>query len=115
MKSYILFFVLLFTTTYNMQAQTKDQDNPFFTEWTTPFQTPPFDLILDEHYLPALKEGIKQKRNEFEFIISNREVPTFQNTIEAMEKSGKLLSKVSRVFSNINSANSNTELQRVAE
>lgn len=115
MKTYILFFVLLFTNTYNMHAQTIDQDNPFFTEWNTPFQAPPFDLIKDEHYLPALKEGIKQKRNEIEFIISNREVPTFQNTIEAMEKSGKLLSKVSRVFSNINSANSNPELQRVAE
>ncbi|MFO7526880.1 MAG: M3 family metallopeptidase [Ignavibacteriaceae bacterium] len=115
MKTYILFFVLLFANTYNMHAQTIDQDNPFFTEWNTPFQTPPFDLIKDEHYLPALKEGIKQKRNEIDFIISNREVPTFQNTIEAMEKSGKLLSKVSRVFSNINSANSNPELQRVAE
>lgn len=115
MKTYILFFVFLFTTTYNMHAQTLDKDNPFFTEWNTPFQTPPFYLIMDEHYLPAFQEGIKQKRNEIDFIIYNREAPTFQNTIEAMEKSGKLLLKVSRVFSNINSANSNPALQRVAE
>lgn len=115
MKTYILFFVLLFTITYNMHAQTIDQDNPFFIEWNTPFQTPPFDLIMDEHYLPAFQEGIKHKRNEIDLIIYNREAPTFQNTIEAMEKSGKLLLKVSRVFSNINSANSNPALQRVAE
>ncbi len=116
MKKNFLFTVIILTAYSNfMLPQTETTQNPFFMEWTTPFQTPPFDLIKDEHFLPALTEGISQKRAEIDAIINNPDTPTFQNTIAAMEKSGKLLSKVNRVFSNLNSANSNPQLQKVAE
>ncbi|MCL6494403.1 MAG: M3 family metallopeptidase [Ignavibacterium sp.] len=110
-------FITIFLTTFyltNMPAQTIS-NNPFFEEWNTPFQTPPFSKIKNEHFLPALEEGIKQKRAELEQIIDNSESPTFQNTIAALEKSGKLLTKVTRVFFNLTGANTNDELQKVAE
>lgn len=110
-------FITIFLTTFyltNMLAQTIS-NNPFFEEWNTPFQTPPFSKIKNEHFLPALEEGIKQQRAELEQIINNSESPTFQNTIAALEKSGKLLTKVTRVFFNLTGANTNDELQKVAE
>lgn len=91
------------------------QSNPFFEEWDTPFQTPPFSKIKNEHFLPAFEEGIKQQRQELEMILNNTEEPNFNNTIGALERSGKLLSKVSRVFFNLSSANSNEVIQKVAE
>ncbi|MGQ9799742.1 MAG: M3 family metallopeptidase, partial [Ignavibacterium sp.] len=111
-----LFSTLFLTIFYitNMLAQTIS-NNPFFEEWNTPFQTPPFSKIKNEHFLPALEEGIRQQRAELDLIVNNPEPPTFYNTIAALEKSGKLLSKVSRVFFNLTSANTNDELQKVAE
>lgn len=90
-------------------------DNPFFKEWNAPFQTPPFDEIKTDHYLPAFEEGIRLQKAEVDAIINNVEKPTFTNTIEAMEKSGKLLTKVSNVFYNLNSANTNDEMQNIAK
>ncbi len=110
--SLFLFIVVLII---NMDAQTMNNDNPFFNEYTTPFQTPPFDQIMIEHYLPAFEEGIKIKRAELDAIISNPDKPTFENTIEAIEKSGQLLTKVSRVFFNISGSNGNDETQKIAE
>jgi peptidyl-dipeptidase Dcp len=112
-KLFSTFFLTIFFLT-NMLAQTIS-NNPFFEEWNTPFQTPPFSKIKNEHFLPALEEGIKQQRAELEQIINNSEPPTFQNTIAALEKSGKLLTKVTRVFFNLTGANTNDELQKVAE
>ncbi len=74
------------------------QPNPFFTEWKTPFSTPPFGKIKTEYYMPAFEKGIDEQKKEIEKIISNPDVPTFQNTIEALEYSGALLNKVSGVF-----------------
>lgn len=110
------FFTIFLITSFiiSMHAQTIS-NNPFFEEWNTPFQTPPFSKIKNEHFLPALEEGIKQQRAELELIINNSETPTFQNTIAALEKSGKLLTKVTRVFFNLIGANTNYELQKVAE
>lgn len=110
-----LLIILIYLLPYNMNAQEIIMDNPFFSEYTTPFQTPPFDKIKNEHFLPAFEEGIKIKRFEVESIINNTEAPTFENTIEALEKSGKLLNKVSSVFFNLNGSNSNEVLQKVAE
>ena len=116
MKSSICFLVLFIgTLSFNMSAQTMSNDNPFFNEYTTPFQTPPFDQIRNEHFLPAFEEGIKLERVELDAIINNKDKPTFENTIAALEKCGKLLTKVSRVFFNLNGSNSNNELQKVAE
>ncbi len=114
---YFIYLLLLFVglSSINMNAQSMNNDNPFFSEYTTPFQTPPFDKIKLEHYLPAFEEGIKIKRAELDAIINNPDKPTFENTIEAIEKSGKLLTKVSRVFFNISGSNGNDETQKIAE
>ncbi|MCD6355466.1 MAG: M3 family metallopeptidase [Prolixibacteraceae bacterium] len=88
--------------------------NPFFKEWTTPFGVPPFDEIKPEHYVPAIKEGIKQHEAEIDAIVSNPEKPTFENTILAFDKSGELLDKVDGVFGPLNSANTNEQMQAIA-
>ena len=72
--------------------------NPFFEEYDTPYGAVPFDKIKVEHFMPAFQEGIKQQTAEIEAIVNNPEAPTFENTLEAMENSGQLLSKVSYVF-----------------
>jgi len=114
---YFIYTLILFigVLQINMSAQTMSYENPFFKEYTTPFQTPPFDQIKIEHYLPAFEEGIKIKRTELDEVINNPEAPTFENTITAIEKSGKLLTKVSRVFFNISGSNGNDETQKIAE
>jgi peptidyl-dipeptidase Dcp len=89
--------------------------NPFFSEFKTPFGVPPFDKIKDGDYLPAIKKGIEDKQKEVAVIVNNTEKPTFENTIVAMEKSGKLLTKVLLTFSNVSSANTNPELQKIEE
>lgn len=91
------------------------QDNIMLQEWNTPFQTPPFDEIKDEHFMPAFLEAMEAEKAEVEAIANNEEEPTFENTIEALEKSGELLDRVSRVFSCLNSANTNDELQNISK
>ncbi len=89
--------------------------NPFYGEFDTPFGVPPFDEIRIEHYLPAFEEGMKQHRQEIEAIVNNPEPPTFENTIEALEASAEMLTRVSNVFFNMNSANTNDEMQAIAK
>lgn len=88
--------------------------NPFFSEYENEYGIPPFEKIKTEHYLPAFKEGIKQQQAEFDAIADNTEAPTFENTIEALELSGVLLEKVSSVFFNLYSAETNDELAEIA-
>jgi len=94
---------------------TKKESNPFYTEWDTPFGTPPFSKIENGHYLPAFEKGMEEQMLHITAIIENEEPATFENTIEAMEASSVLLDKVSGVFYNLNSAHTNDELQTVAE
>ncbi|MBR6433862.1 MAG: M3 family metallopeptidase, partial [Bacteroides sp.] len=75
----------------------------------------PFDKIKTEDYEPAIQEGIRRQNAEIEFIITNRETPTFTNTISAYEKSGEMLQRVSSVFDNLLSAETNEELQELAK
>ena len=89
--------------------------NPFLTEYTTPFQVPPFDQIKNEHYLPAFEAGMKEQLAEVEAIVSNAETPTFQNTILPFDKSGKTLDRVSNVFFNLNECLTNDEMIKIAE
>lgn len=91
------------------------QDNPFLKEFDTPYGVPPFNLIRNSHYLPAFKEGIRQQEKEIDLIVENPEAPTFANTVEALEKSGQLLNKVSGVFFNLQAANTNDSMQMIAE
>lgn len=94
---------------------TQASENPFFKKYDTPYQTPPFDKIKTEHYEPAFDEGIKQHNTEIEKIVNNTESATFANTIEALERSGNLLSRVSNVFFNLLSAESNDEMQQISQ
>lgn len=96
-------------------TQPAKEQNPFFTEWNTPFQVPPFELIKNGDYLPAFKAAIAENQKEIEAIANSQEAPTFANTIEALEYGGKLLSKVSSVFYNITGAETNDSLQAVAK
>jgi len=89
-------------------------DNPFFSEYKTPFKVPPFNEIKLEHYVPAFEKGIEEQQKEIDAIISNPEQPNFSNTILALDKSGRLLSKVSSVFYSLNGAETSPEMQAIA-
>lgn len=81
--------------------------NPFFQKSTLTYEAPDFNAIKDEHFLPAFEEGMKQHLAEIEAIANNPEPATFENTFVAMEKSGELLTRVSRVFYNLTGTDSN--------
>ena len=89
-------------------------NNPLLKEFKNEFGIPPFDLIKEEHYIPAFDKAIAEHAKEIELIVSNKESPDFENTINALENSGELLSKVSRVFYNLLSAHSNDNLNKIA-
>ena len=95
--------------------QNNTAENPLLGRFDTPFEVPPFDKIRDAHYLPAFREGIKQQQAEIEAIASNREKPTFANTIEALEKSGQLLARVNYIFMNQQAANTTDSINAIAE
>jgi len=88
--------------------------NPFFSEYENKYGIPPFENIKTEHFLPAFKEGIKQQQVEYDAIANNEAPASFANTIEALELSGQLLQKVSGVFFNLYSAETNEELDSIA-
>jgi len=94
-------------------AEALTTDNPFFSEFDTPFKVPPFDVIRPEHFIPAYERGMEQQKAEIEKLVNNPEAPTFDNTIVALDRSGKLLSEVSRVFGGLSGANTNDELQAI--
>lgn len=114
-KTLLLFSAITSAVSVNSQEKNKANMNPFFETYTTPYQVPPFHLIKNEHFKPAILEGIKKQEAEINAIVSNKEKPTFDNTVLAMENSGKLLSKVNTVFYNLNSANTNEEIQAIAK
>ena len=88
-------------------------DNPFASPSSLPFHTPAFDKIRSEHFLPTYAFAMKQQLAEMKVIASQLESPTFKNTIEAMERSGELLTRVSNVFSNLTSAEKTKALQQI--
>jgi len=87
------------------------EGNPFMEEWTTPYGVPPFAEIEDSDYLPAIKQGILELRADIAAITDNPEPPTFENTIVALELAGARLDRVSYVFGNITSTDTNDELR----
>lgn len=94
---------------------TEASNNPFFEKYKTPFETPPFNKIKTEHYEPAFEEGIKQLKAEIDAIADNTEKPTFENTIIALERSGKLLERVGSAFFNVLSADANDEMMEISQ
>ncbi|MDR3058123.1 MAG: M3 family metallopeptidase [Prevotella sp.] len=108
-KNFFLVSLLMLVMT-TIQAQ-----NPFFSAYKTPYNTPPFDKIRNEHYEPAIEKGIKDHQTEINRIVMVRSVPIFENTILPLEESGKLLSQVTSVFFNMLSAESNDEMLEIAQ
>jgi peptidyl-dipeptidase Dcp len=89
-------------------------ENPFFEAWTTPFGVPPFDRIRPEHFPPAFDRAMVEHNAEIAAITGSAAAPTFANTIEALERAGRRLDLVSRVFSNLDSSNTNDALEAIA-
>lgn len=105
---------LILSSCNQKKAPQKDMNNPFFKEYTTPFQVPPFNEIKLEHYMPAINQGIEDHLAEIKAITSNSQAPNFENTILAFDQSGLLLNKANLTFDNLNSANTNDEMQVLA-
>jgi peptidyl-dipeptidase Dcp len=102
--------LIFVTTTFSACAP----GNPLLEEeWDTPFGVPPFDRIENEHYLEAFRTAMAKHDAEIDAIVNNPEPPTFANTIEAFERSGGMLSRVSRVFGAVDGANTNDTLQEI--
>ena len=97
------------------QPPQKAGTNPLLEAFNTPYGVPPFDKIKEEHYLPAFEEAIKQHKKEIEKIVNNPDEPTFENTIEALDRSGELLRRVSAIFFNLLAANTNDKMQEIAK
>ncbi|MFP9115740.1 M3 family metallopeptidase [Flavobacterium sp. RHBU_3] len=97
------------------KAGTIGDDNPLLATWDTPYGVPPFNLIKNEHYKPALLEAIRLHDSEIAGIAASHETASFKNTILALEESGQLLNRIYTVFNNLNSAETNAELQQIAQ
>ncbi len=95
------------------EQKSTEKDNPFFSEYNTPFGVPPFDKIKVEHFIPAFEKGMEEHKKEVEAILGSEEEPTFENTIIAMDNTGKLLTRVAYTFFGLSSANTSPELQTV--
>ena len=90
-----------------------ESENPFFGEYNTPFQVPPFEKIMPEHYMPAFEKGMLEHKAEVDAIINNTEEATFENTIAALDKAGELLGKTAVVFFSQTGVNTNDELKAI--
>lgn len=90
-------------------------NNPFMKKSKLQYEAPEFDKIKDEHFKPAFDYGLKQHEQEVNMIANNRAVPTFENTLVALEKSGEVLKRAQSVFYNLTSANTNPTLQSLEQ
>src|SRR5438874_4137359 len=88
-------------------------DNPLLAESTLPYHAPPFDKIKDEHFVPAIEAGMREQLKEVDAIAASSEKPTFDNTIVALERTGRLLDRAERIFSNLNAADTNPTRQKI--
>lgn len=102
---------LIFNSCKN-QAE-KDMTNPFFSDFNTPFGVPPFEKIMAKHYMPAFETGMSEARNELKALLKNKQEPSFENTIDVLDRSGDLLKKVSLTFFAQASANTNDSLRNI--
>jgi len=87
--------------------------NPFFSEYNTPFDVPPFEKIMAKHYMPAFEKGMTDGRIEINAIVKNRKTPTFENTVEALDRTGELLNRVASVFFAQSSAATSDSIQSI--
>ena len=123
-RTHLLAFSVIFLTPLLVSATEPAQEspsasatpmteNPLLEESSLDFHYPPFDKIKDEHFAPAYEQGMADQLKEIEPIASSTEKPTFENTIVALEKTGDLLGRVDRIFSNLAGANTNPALQKI--
>ena len=106
---------ILLITTIIMAAISCNNINPFLTEWDTPYGIPDFTQIQEKHYIPAIEMGIRQQQGEIDAIIANADVPTFENVVEAYERSGAILDRVSMVLFNVSESDATESLQKIVE
>ncbi len=120
MRKIIYVFAALFIVISSCNEDKKKEkamnNNPLLVEkFNTPFEIPPFEKIKNKHYLPAFKEAMKIQKKEIDAIVNNSEKPTFENTLVALDNSGELLDRVSNIFFNLKSADTNDSINKIAE
>ena len=98
-----------------MTALSCNNPNPFLAEWDTPYGIPDFTKIQEKHYIPAIEYGIRQQQEEIDAIIANQDAPTFENVVEAYERSGSVLDRVSNVLFNVSESDATESLQKIVE
>ncbi len=106
---------ILIAIAFIMTAVSCNRDNPFLSEWNTPYGIPDFNSIKEKHYIPAIEAGIRQQQGEIDAIIANSAAPTFENVVEAYEKSGSVLDRVSLVLFNISESDATESMQKIVE
>lgn len=97
------------------KAETIGENNPLLAAYDTPYEAPPFNLIENHHYKPAILEAIHINQGEIDAIANSKEKPTFENTIVAFENSGSLLNRITTTLGNLTTANTNDTLQALAQ
>lgn len=117
MKKMIHRLLVFGVTTLTIMSSSCDKaaNNPLFFEFKTPYGTPPFDQIKAAHFLPAIKDGIQQQQEEIKAIVSATQAPTFENTVVALENSGRMLHRANLILSNMCSAMLNPELEKIQQ
>ena len=112
-RSYIIACALLNVAPITAVSAVQSTENPLLKESMLPFHFPPFDKIKNGDFKPAIEAGMREQLKEIETIAGNTEKPTFENTIVAMEKTGRLLDRAERTFDNLNACNTNPEMQKI--
>ena len=113
LKTIVLAWLLAIALVSCKHGPKTDLSNPFFNDYKTPFDVPPFEKIMAKHYMPAFEKGIAEGRKDLEKILQNKEEATFLNTIKPFDEMGQLLTKVSSVFFEQTSANTNDSLKKI--
>ena len=106
---------VLYTAAIMVAAASCNNTNPFLTEWDTPYGIPDFGAVKEKHYVPAFEAGIAQQQAEIDAIIANPDAPTFENVVEAYEKSGAILDRAVGVLFNVSETDSTPALQEIVE
>src|SRR5205814_2079820 len=113
LSAHITDFSLLAQNSSAQNSSPMPADNPFLVESALPYHLPPFDKIKDEHFVPATEAGMQEQLKEVDAIAANAEKPTFDNTVVALERTGRLLDRPQRTFSNLNAADTNPTRQKI--
>ena len=106
---------LFYTAAIAMAAISCNNTNPFLSGWDTPYGIPDFGAVKEKHYIPAFEAGIAQQQAEIDAIIANADAPTFENVVEAYEKSGAILDRVVGVLFNVSETDATESLQKIVE